>query len=103
MRQGKVRYIGCSNFKAWLLATALSIADEHELVANGLCTAPLNILFRRIENELLPLCHHNGIGVIAYNPARRSVPDWQIPGSTQPPRETRFGFLSGHTQSVYPG
>jgi 1-deoxyxylulose-5-phosphate synthase len=66
------------------------------------CVQPrYNILFREIENELLPLCHHNGIGIIAYNPLAGGFLTGKYKAAAQPPRETRFGFLSGRTQSVY--
>lgn len=68
VRQGKVRYIGCSNFQAWLLAKALWTSDASELARFDCVQPRYNILFREIENELLPLCRDQGIGVIPYNP-----------------------------------
>jgi len=66
------------------------------------CVQPrYNILFREIENELLPLCHHNGIGVIAYNPLAGGFLTGKYQSGAQPARETRFGFLSGPTRSIY--
>lgn len=68
VRSGKVRYIGCSNFPAWQLATALWTSDKLGL-ARFDCDQPrYNILYREIENEILPLCRAQGVGVIAYNP-----------------------------------
>ena len=101
VHQGKVRYIGCSNFKAWLLATALSISDKHELARIDCVQPRYNILFREIEHELLPLCQHNGIGVIAYNPLAGGFLTGKYKAGAEPGRETRFGFLTGRTQSIY--
>lgn len=68
LRAGKVRYIGCSNYPAWQLAEALWTSDKHDL-ARFECDQPrYNILFRMIEDEILPLCRQYGVGVIAYNP-----------------------------------
>jgi aryl-alcohol dehydrogenase-like predicted oxidoreductase len=68
VRAGKVRYIGCSNFPAWRLATALWTSDKLGL-ARFDCDQPrYNILYREIENEILPLCREQGVGVIVYNP-----------------------------------
>jgi 1-deoxyxylulose-5-phosphate synthase len=101
VHQGKVRYLGCSNFRAWLLATALWLSDKHE-IARFDCVQPrYNILFREIENELLPLCQHNGVGVIAYNPLAGGFLTGKYQAGTQPAPDTRFGFLSGRTHSVY--
>ena len=101
VHQGKVRYIGCSNFKAWLLATALAISDKHELARMDCVQPRYNLLFREIEHELLPLCHHNGIGVIAYNPLAGGFLTGKYQAGAQPSRDTRFGFLSGQTRSIY--
>jgi aryl-alcohol dehydrogenase-like predicted oxidoreductase len=68
VRSGKVRYIGCSNFPAWQLADALWTSEKYNL-ARFDCDQPrYNILFRMIEDEVLPLCRAHGVGVIAYNP-----------------------------------
>ena len=65
---GKVRYIGCSNYQGWQLAEALWTSDKFNL-ARFECDQPrYNILFRMIEDEILPLCQSQGVGVIAYNP-----------------------------------
>jgi aryl-alcohol dehydrogenase-like predicted oxidoreductase len=65
---GKVRYIGCSNYQAWQLAEALWTSDKLGL-ARFDCDQPrYNMLFRMIEDEILPLCRSQGVGVIAYNP-----------------------------------
>jgi aryl-alcohol dehydrogenase-like predicted oxidoreductase len=101
VRQGKVRYIGCSNFKAWLLATALAISDKHDLARFDCVQPRYNLLFREIENELLPLCHHFGVGVIAYNPLAGGFLTGKYKRDAVPSRGTRFGFLSGRTRSIY--
>ncbi|HEU5011839.1 MAG TPA: aldo/keto reductase [Roseiflexaceae bacterium] len=65
---GKVRYIGCSNYLAWQLAEALWTSDKLGL-ARFDCDQPrYNMLFRMIEDEIVPLCQSQGVGVIAYNP-----------------------------------
>jgi aryl-alcohol dehydrogenase-like predicted oxidoreductase len=60
-----------------------------------------NMLFREIEHELLPLCHHQGVGVIAYNPLAGGFLTGKYQAQAEPERETRFGFLTGTTQSIY--
>ena len=101
VRQGKVRYLGCSNFKAWLLASALWISDRHEYARFDCVQPRYNMLFREIENELLPLCHHHGVGVIAYNPLAGGFLTGKYQAHAEPGSETRFGFLSGPAQSIY--
>ncbi len=68
IRQGKVHYIGCSNFPAWMLARALG-RSEVLRVARYDCVQPrYNLLFRSFERDLFELCLDENVGVIAYNP-----------------------------------
>ncbi|MCA9074754.1 MAG: aldo/keto reductase [Planctomycetaceae bacterium] len=73
VRSGKVRYIACSNFRAWELCEALWESDRHGLDQIA-CVQPLyNIVNRDIEVELLPLCRKHGIGVVSYSPLARGI------------------------------
>jgi voltage-dependent potassium channel beta subunit len=73
VRQGKVLYIGISNWTAAQIAEALSIIDKyllHRIVANQ----PLyNMFAREIEKEIIPLCERNGIGQVVYSPLAQGV------------------------------
>src|SRR5579883_3472973 len=62
IHQGKVRYIGCSNYQAWQLAKALWVSDKHGLARFDTVQPRYNLLFRQIEYELLPLCREEEIG-----------------------------------------
>jgi aryl-alcohol dehydrogenase-like predicted oxidoreductase len=68
VHQGKVRYIGCSNFSAMMLMKSLWISDVRNLARFDNIQPPYNLLVRDIETELLPLCASEGIGVCVYNP-----------------------------------
>ena len=73
VRSGKVRYIACSNFRAWQLCEALWTSDKHNL-SKFVCVQPLyNIVNRDIEVELLPLCREHGVGVVSYSPLARGI------------------------------
>ena len=65
---GKVRYIGCSTFPAWYLMEALSISERFKLVRYISEQPPYNLLDRRIENELIPLCQKYGLSVNPWSP-----------------------------------
>jgi aryl-alcohol dehydrogenase-like predicted oxidoreductase len=89
VHQGKVRYIGCSNFSAWMLGKALRISEVQGLARFDCIEPPYNLLTRDIEMELLPLCAEEGIGVCAYNPLAGEM----LTGRHQfgkPPAEGRF-------------
>ncbi len=68
VRQGKVRYLGCSNFRAYQLCKALWISDKQSLARWDIIQPPFNLLARDIEYELLPLCIEEGIGVAVFSP-----------------------------------
>ena len=68
VHSGKVRYIGSSTFAAWMLMEALAISDRYNL-AHYICEQPpYNLLDRRIENELVPLCIKYGLAIIPWSP-----------------------------------
>ena len=63
-REGKVRYVGCSNYPAWRLSEALSAASSMGIEGYVSVQPRYNLLYREIETELLPLCESAGLGVI---------------------------------------
>jgi len=68
VRQGKVRYVGASNLRAWQLAEYLHLAERHHW-SHFISIQPLyNALNRNIENELLPYAARVGLGIMTYNP-----------------------------------
>lgn len=68
VRQGKVRYLGCSNFRAFQLAKSLWLSDKHELARWDVIQPPFNLLARDVEYELLPLCLEESVGVVPFSP-----------------------------------
>jgi aryl-alcohol dehydrogenase-like predicted oxidoreductase len=68
VHSGKVRYLGCSNYQAYQLAKALWLSDRLGLCRFECDQPRYNLLYREIENEILPLCRAEGLGVIVYNP-----------------------------------
>jgi aryl-alcohol dehydrogenase-like predicted oxidoreductase len=73
VRGGKVRYIACSNFRAWKVCEALWLSDKHGWERFS-CVQPLyNIVNRDVEVELLPLCQSQQLGVVTYSPLARGI------------------------------
>jgi len=68
VRQGKVRYIGCSNFTGWQLMKALAISEKHNWEKYVSLQALYSLLARELENELVPLCLDWGLGILVYSP-----------------------------------
>ncbi len=69
VRQGKVRYIGASNYPAWKLMKALWTSDQHHLVRYDCLQPRYNLVWRaEFERELMEVCRTEGLGVIPYSP-----------------------------------
>ncbi len=68
VRQGKVRYLGCSNWSARHLMKALVIADERGWSGFVSLQAYYSLVGRDLEHELLPLCREENIAVMPWSP-----------------------------------
>ena len=68
VRSGKVRYIGASTHPAWMVMEALSISEREHLARYISEQPPYNLLDRRIENELVPLCQRYGLAILPWSP-----------------------------------
>ncbi len=66
--EGKVRYVGVSNWSAWQLCLGVSLAEMNGWVRVASVQPHYNLLVRGIEEELIPCCEHFGVGVIPYYP-----------------------------------
>jgi aryl-alcohol dehydrogenase-like predicted oxidoreductase len=85
VRQGKVLYVGVSEWRAEEIAAALRIAGEmgfDRIVSNQ---PQYNMLWRVIEAEVLPLCEKEGIGQIVFSPIAQGVLTGKyLPGAPAP-------------------
>lgn len=70
---GKVRYIGVSNWRSWQIAKANGIALHKNFVRIDCDQPRYNLLFRMIEDDLVPMCLDEGVGIISYNPLAGGV------------------------------
>jgi aryl-alcohol dehydrogenase-like predicted oxidoreductase len=89
VRQGKVRYIGCSNFTAWQLTKALGVSERYNLARFQCIESPYNLLTRDIEWELAGMCESEEVGIFVYNPLAGEM----LTGRHEfgkPPAEGRF-------------
>jgi aryl-alcohol dehydrogenase-like predicted oxidoreductase len=68
VRQGKVRYIGCSNFPAWRVTEAYWTAHTRGLNAFVSCQDEYSLIFRDPEQELMPAARAAGMGLLPYFP-----------------------------------
>lgn len=73
VRQGKVRYVGCSTFPAWGVMEALMTSELRRLVRFVSEQPPYNLLDRRIENELMPLAQAYDLALIPWSPMAMGI------------------------------
>jgi aryl-alcohol dehydrogenase (NADP+) len=90
VHQGKVRYIGCSNFLTYQLVRAVGRTETLRLTRLDCVQPRYNLLFRQIEREMLPYCREEGIGVIPYNPIAGGLLSGKHSRANPPPEGTRF-------------
>ncbi len=90
VQQGKVRYIGLSNFHAWQLCKALWLSDRYNLARFDCIESPYNLLTRDIEYELLPLCSSEGVGICAWAPLAGGLLTGKYDPNKPPPKGTKF-------------
>jgi len=90
VHQGKVRYLGCSNFLTYQLVRAVGRTETLRLARLDCVQPRYNLLFRQIEREMLPYCGEEGIGVIPYNPIAGGLLSGKHARAEPPPESTRF-------------
>jgi aryl-alcohol dehydrogenase-like predicted oxidoreductase len=91
IRQGKLRYFGVSNFRAWRIAEVSHLADQLG-IDRPVASQPLyNIVNRVAEAEQLPAAAYYGLGVVSYSPLARGVLTAKYEPGHEPDAATRAG------------
>lgn len=90
VKTGKVRYIGCSNHRAWELMKALWVSDKYNLARYD-CIQPHYSLFNRAEyeRELQAACRDQQVGVIPYSPLAAGFATGKYTRENRSPESTR--------------
>jgi 1-deoxyxylulose-5-phosphate synthase len=92
VEQGKVRYIGVSNWRAWQVAKANGIADRKNYARIVSVEPRYNLLFRMIEEDLVPMALDEGVGIISYNPLAAGLLTGRYKKNSNIEEGTRFGL-----------
>ena len=93
VRQGKARYVGCSNDAAWELAQALGISERLGLAPWVSAQNRWNILEGLDDPSLLPACHRLKVGIIPYTPLASGILSGKYRRGEAPPPGTRAADL----------
>jgi aryl-alcohol dehydrogenase-like predicted oxidoreductase len=86
VRQGKVRYIGFSEWNPDQIRAALSLPDVAKFVSSQ---PQYSMLWRKPEEEVFPLCAENGIGQIVWSPLAQGVLTGKYKPGEAPPSDSR--------------
>ena len=93
--QGKVRYIGSSTSPAWKIMESLHISELRKYPYFISEQSPYNLLDRRIENELVPFCKHNNLGIIAWSPLAMGLLAGRYTNAKKMPKDSRGSIRKG--------
>ena len=95
VRQGKVRYIGCSTHPAWRVMEAVLVSELKGYARFVSEQPPYNLLDRRIENELIPMCQKWGLGLITWVPMAMGVLAGRYDSDSEYPEGSRAALRGG--------
>jgi aryl-alcohol dehydrogenase-like predicted oxidoreductase len=89
VRQGKVRYIGCSNYFEWEVVESIWVARQRGLERFITCQDFYNLLYRDIEKRFVPMCLKYELGVIPYLPLAGALLSGTYHRGEAPPQGSR--------------
>jgi aryl-alcohol dehydrogenase-like predicted oxidoreductase len=92
VRQGKVRYIGHSNFTGWMTAEAHYVAKSEHLSPFISAQNEWSLLNRRVEHDLVPACAEFKVGVLPYFPLASGMLTGKYRRGEAAPEGTRLAF-----------
>jgi aryl-alcohol dehydrogenase-like predicted oxidoreductase len=98
VRQGKVRFIGCSNLSAQQVGEAAETARRHALTAFVSCQDEYSLLARGIERELIPVAKTRGLGILPYFPLASGLLTGKYRRGAPLPTGSRLARSAQHTQ-----
>lgn len=93
VRQGKVLYVGVSEWQASQIAEALGVADRY-LLDHIVVNQPIYNMFERyIEKEIIPLCERSGIGQVVFSPLAQGLLTGKYSSANDIPADSRAAKL----------
>jgi aryl-alcohol dehydrogenase-like predicted oxidoreductase len=101
--QGKVRYIGASNFKAWQLMKALALSDTNGWARFIAAQYQYSLVVRDIEDEFADLCLSEGVGITPWGPLGGGFLSGKYQADQRPdePGEGRLATTPDHDEEAW--
>lgn len=100
VQEGKVRYVGLSNFASWQVCQILWLAEKQNLPTVRIAQPMYNLIARGIEQEFLPMCRELGLSTVVYNPLAGGL----LTGkhrSEKPESGTRFDLMANYHERYW--
>ena len=98
VREGLVRYVGCSNWQAWKIAKAQGIADHRGLARFATVQAYYSLAGRDLERDIVPMMREEGVGPDGLVAAGGRAPLRASSPATRRGRRARAGRSSSSRQ-----
>lgn len=100
IRQGKVRYVACSTHPAWRTVEAILIANKYGYPKFICEQPPYNLLDRRIENEIIPMCQAYDLGIITWSPLAHGVLAGRYKDASNIPEGSRGALRTVYAERI---
>jgi aryl-alcohol dehydrogenase-like predicted oxidoreductase len=94
VREGKIRYIGCSNFTGAQLLEALGCMDRRNLCSIASHQTRLNLLDRRAETDVMPIAYRHSVANLIYSPLAEGLLTGKYHAGEPFPAGSRFAVAS---------
>jgi aryl-alcohol dehydrogenase-like predicted oxidoreductase len=95
VRQGKVRYVGCSTTPAWKAMESIMFSELKGYVRFVSEQPPYNLLDRRIENEMVPFCQEYQLGIFPWSPLAMGILAGRYADADKTPEASRAALRGG--------
>jgi len=92
VRQGKVRYLGCSNIFGWQIAKAVGISARMNLESLVVGQYLYNLIHREPEREIIPAAVDHGLGMVCFSPLGGGLLTGKYQGMAEPVKGSRLSF-----------
>jgi aryl-alcohol dehydrogenase-like predicted oxidoreductase len=100
VRQGKVRYVGCSNYAAYRLVESLWVADRRGLEPFSSVQLQWSLASRDCERELVPAARAFGLGLLVWSPLARGFLSGKYVRGEPPPKGARLEAWTDTYKSI---
>jgi aryl-alcohol dehydrogenase-like predicted oxidoreductase len=101
VRQGKVRYLGISNFTGWQIMKAKHISEKYGFESFISLQPQYSLVERHIEYELVPVCLDQGLGILPWGPLGGGFLSGKYRKGRAPPEDSRIADATGDMEEAW--